>query len=312
MNPRHPLAVCGSVNVDIVGYVDHLPRPGETLHARRTGTGLGGKGANQAAAIAKLGAPVVLIGRTGDDAFGGLARQKLAGFGVGLEHLEIDSFAATGTAMIEIDAAGENTIVVAGGANMTFVPSDLAPAREALAAAPVLLLQLEIPLPVVLTAATTARAGGARVILDPAPAPSGGLPDGALVAADLVTPNETETELLVGLRPTNAAEAAEAAERLIGRGVGGAIIKLGAHGVYFRGPDGEGFIPPFKVTAIDSVAAGDSFNGGLAVALASGRTLGEAVRFAAACGALATTRQGASEAAPTLAEVEALLAAQPG
>lgn len=312
MNPLHPLAVCGSVNVDIVGYVDHLPKPGETLHARRTATGLGGKGANQAAAVARLGAPVALIGRTGADAFGTLARERLARFGVGLEHLAVDPEAATGTAMIEIDAAGENTIVVAGAANMAMRPAHLDAVRALLGAAPVLLLQLEIPLPVVLAAAAAARQGGARVLLDPAPAPAGGLPDEALAAADLVTPNETETEMLVGLRPTNEAEAATAAERLLRRGVAGAIIKLGAHGVYFRGPDGAGFVSPFQVTAIDSVAAGDSFNGGLAVALAEGRTLGEAVRFAAACGALATTKPGASDAAPTRAEVEALLAAQGG
>ncbi len=310
MKPLRSLAVCGSVNVDIVVYVDHLPRPGETLHARRTGMGLGGKGANQAAAVARLGAPVGLVGRTGDDAFGALAREKLAGFGVGLEHLAVDPASATGTAMIEIDSAGENTIVVAGGANMAFTEADLAPAHAGLAAAPVLLLQLEIPLPVVLAAAAVARAGGARVILDPAPVPADGLPDAALAAADLVTPNETETERLVGLCPANEAEAAVAAERLIRRGAGGAIIKLGARGVYFRGPEGSGFVPPFPVVAIDSVAAGDSFNGGLAVALAAGQTLGEAVRFAAACGALATTRPGASDAAPTRAEVEALLAAR--
>lgn len=308
LSASRPIAVCGSVNVDIVGYVDHLPHPGETLHARRTGTGLGGKGANQAAAVAKLGAPVALVGRTGADAFGALAREKLAGFGVGLDHLALDPAVATGIALIEIDASAENTIVVAGGANMEFTPADLAPARAALAGAAVLLLQLEIPLDVVLAAAAITRAGGGRVILDPAPAPAAGLPDAVLAAADLVTPNETETELLTGLRPTTPGEAAIAAEKLIARGVGGAIIKLGARGVYFHSPEGSGFVPPFKVTAIDTVAAGDSFNGGLAVALAAGKTLADSVRFAAACGALATTKPGASDAAPSLAEVTALLA----
>ena len=145
------------------------------------------------------------------------------------------------------------------------------------------------------------------MILDPAPAPADGLPDEAWALIDLVTPNETETERLVGIRPIDPASAAIAADRLQAKGLARAIVKLGARGVFWRDGSESGFVPPFAVHAIDSVAAGDCFNGGLAVALARGDRLSEAVRFAAACGALATTKRGAAEAAPTLDEVQALL-----
>jgi len=300
-----PLAVFGSVNVDIVCRAERLPRPGETVHADSSAITLGGKGANQAAAIAKLGRRVELAGRTGTDVLATLAREKLASFGVGLAHLVPDAQTPTGIALIGIDREGQNSIMVSGGANMAIDAAQTAALASLFAAAPVLLLQLEIPLAAVLAAAQAARAGGAKVILDPAPACA--LPDEAFRLADIMTPNETETEMLVGLRPTSPEDAAQAAERLLGRGLGTAIIKLGARGVYYRSGATAGFVPPFPVTAIDSVAAGDSFNGGLAFALARGDALADAVRFAAACGALATTKAGASDAAPLLAEVEALL-----
>ncbi|CAH2603603.1 Ribokinase [Rhodovastum atsumiense] len=306
-----PLVVFGSVNIDIVAYTEHLPHPGETIHADRSATTLGGKGANQAAAIARLGGRVVLAGRTGTDAFATLARDRLAAFGVGLGHLAADPDRATGLALIGVSRDGQNSITVIGGANLGIDTADAAALQPVLAAAPVLLLQLEIPLPAVLAAAATAREGGATVILDPAPAPAGGLPEAAFQVAHILTPNETETELLVGMRPTGPDDAALAAGKLLDRGLATAIIKLGSRGVYYRSRTAAGFVPPFAVTAIDSVAAGDSFNAGLAVALARGDTLAEAVRFAAAGGALATTRPGASEAAPTLAEVENLLRRQP-
>lgn len=301
----------GSVNIDIAAYSTVLPRPGETIHADRYAIGLGGKGANQAAAAARLAGPleldVALAGRTGDDAFGRLARTTLAGFGVDLSGLRHDADHPTGIALIGIDAAGENAITVAAGANMTLDDTDLDVAGPLLDRTRILLLQLEVPLPVSLAAARRAREAGALVILDPAPAPSDGLPPEAWAAIDLLTPNETETERLVGIRPTDADSAAAAADRLQERGLGRMIVKLGARGVFHRDETGSGFVPPFPVRAIDSVAAGDCFNGGLAVALARGDTLGQAVRFAAACGALATTRAGAADAAPTLDQVQALL-----
>jgi ribokinase len=206
-----------------------------------------------------------------------------------------------------VDAAGENAITVVGAANMAQTAADVAASGGLLDEAAVVLLQLEIPGAVVLEAAKRARKAGAIVVLDPAPVPAVGLSKALLACADILTPNETETELLVGKRPYDAAAAASAADCLQASGVPGVIVKLGARGVFFRFGGAEGFVPPFHVNSIDSVAAGDAFNGGLAVALARGDEPAQAVRFAAACGALATTKRGAACAAPTLDEVAVLL-----
>ena len=310
--PHAGAIVCfGSINADLAAYSTTLPRAGETIHAERYQIGLGGKGANQAACAARLagqlGLAVSLCGRVGTDPFGALVRARLAGFGVSLDGVRDDPDHPTGIALIGIDAQGENSITVVGAANMALDATDVEAAAPLLTAARVLLLQLETPLDASLAAARLAKAAGAIVILDPAPAPKDGLPDEIWQLADLLTPNETETERLVGLRPTDAASASACAERMQARGLRRAIVKLGARGVYYRDGAAGGFVEPFAVAAIDSVAAGDCFNGGLAVALAQGWTLAESVRFAAACGALATTRHGAAESAPTLDEVRALL-----
>ncbi len=307
--PRQPRPIVsfGSVNVDVTAYPDRLPAPGQTVHAARYALGLGGKGANQAAAAARLGHPAELAGRTGDDAFAALARATLARLGVGTACLAADPAHPTGIALIGVEASGENAIIVAAGANAALDAGDVARAGHILDRASVLLLQLEVPVAASLAAALRARAAGARVVLDPAPAPPAGLPGALLRAADVVTPNETETEVLVGLRPRTPDEAHEAAGRLLALGAGCAVVKLGARGVAFRTATEAGFVPPFAVRAVDTVAAGDCFNAGLAAALARGDALADAVRFAAACGALATTRPGAAEAAPTMEEVRALL-----
>jgi ribokinase len=297
----------GSVNVDVVAYSARLPRPGETIHGERYAMVLGGKGANQAVAAARLGAHSRIVGRAGVDAFGDLARARLAHFGVDTGLLLADAATPTGIAIIGVDAGAENCITVIGGANMAVDASDVERAGSALDAAAVLLLQLETPLPAGLAAAARTRAGGGLVILDPAPAPAGGLPADVFAQVDLMTPNETETEALVGVRPGTPEEGLEAARRLNDRGLAIAVVKMGARGVCYRGRGEEGFVPCFAVKAIDTVAAGDCFNGGLAFALARGDALPDAVRFAAACGALATTKPGASDAAPSLAEVQALM-----
>ncbi|MFD0982768.1 ribokinase [Tropicimonas aquimaris] len=305
-----PIAVFGSINIDLTTYGARLPRPGETLHGDRYAIGLGGKGCNQAVAASRLGAPTVLIGRVGDDTFGRRALADLQATGVSTRGVLIDAGAETGIAVIGVDAGAQNCITVVGGANMAIDASDVARCRSELECASVLLLQLETPLEAGLQAADIVRAAGGRVILDPAPAPQGGLPPEVLARVDIVTPNETETELLVGLRPSNPEEAARAAGLLRAQGVAAAVVKLGAAGVYYQDAESEGFVPPFKVDSIDTVAAGDCFNGGLGYALSQSAPLGEAIRFAAACGALSTTRAGASSSAPTLAEVEALLGRQ--
>jgi ribokinase len=306
------IAVFGSVNADVSGFCDHLPRPGETVLGTRYSIALGGKGGNQAAAVARLEYPVEIIGCIGDDSFGQMVRTSLDAFGVGHDHLLTTKGTPTGVALISVDADAENCIVAVGGANAAVDRPVVDHAAAALRQAPILLMQLEVPLSIDLAAAAYTRENGGLVILDPAPAPAGGLSSDVLRAVDIVTPNETETEVLVGVRPTRGADAARAAELLISRGAATAVIKMGRHGVYFRGKQAEGFVPPFAVKAVNSVGAGDCFNGGLAAALARGSDLPAAVRFAAACGALATTGSGGAESAPTLAAVEALLARQPG
>ncbi|MDD7910836.1 ribokinase [Pseudovibrio exalbescens] len=304
------IAVLGSINVDIITRSERLPKPGETLHGQSYTTSLGGKGCNQAVAARKLGSDTTLIGRVGKDSFGQLALDNLREFGVPLTDVMVDENTATGIAVIGVDANAENSITVIGGANMAVDSSDVARTRSVIEEAKILMIQLEVPVETCLEAAALCRAAGGTVIFDPAPAPAHGLPAGFLENVDVVTPNETETHILTGILPTNEAEAQQAAEKLHAKGISAAIVKLGANGVYYSGYGETGFIKPFKVESIDSVAAGDCFNGGLAHALHTGLPFGEAVRYAAACGALATTKIGAAPAAPTAAEVEALLNSQ--
>lgn len=304
------VAVLGSINMDVIAYLDRLPKPGETLHGSSYQMGLGGKGANQAAAVAKLGNEVLFIARTGADSFGDAARAELSSYGVGLGHIRRDEQSATGIAIIKVGEGGQNMISVIAGANGAVDAGDADAAKADLETVRVLLLQLEVPMSASLAAASIVRAEGGTVILDPAPAPQQPFGPEVIAAIDIVTPNESETAGLLGWQPRTPDEALRAARDLRSKGFRTALVKLGAKGVAFSGPEAEGFVPPFKVTAIDTVAAGDSFNGGLASALDTGKSLAEAVRFAAACGALSTTKKGASAAAPTKAEVEAFLAAQ--
>jgi ribokinase len=308
--PTMTIAVFGSINVDITAYAERLPRPGETVHGTSYLTGLGGKGANQAAAAARLGAQVAMIGRIGSDGFGELAQRALLGFGVTLADVLVDKDSATGIAIIGVDAGGENVITVIAGANHAVSHSDCQTAAAALDTARVLLLQLEVPIAASMAAAARVRAAGGLIVLDPAPAPAGGLPADLVAAVDVLTPNETETAALTGSAPRTLRDGLEAAKALRARGLKAAIVKLGAQGVALSGPDGEHIIPAYRVKAIDTVAAGDCFNGGLAFALAQGQPMAHAVRFAAACGALATTKRGAADAAPTLMDVQHLMQAQ--
>jgi ribokinase len=301
------IAVFGSINMDVIAYLDRLPKPGETLHGSSYKMGLGGKGANQAVAVKKLGNDVIFIGRTGSDSFGDAARAELSSYEIDLARIRRDETSATGIAIIKVGEGGQNMISVIAGANAAVDASDADAARGDLERCRVLLLQLEVPLKASLAAAIILRAHKGMVILDPAPVPDQPLPPEVVTAVDIVTPNESETAGLLGWQPATPADGERAARDLKAKGFRAAVVKLGARGVAFSGPDSEGFIPPFKVAAIDTVAAGDSFNGGLASALDEGKPLAAAVRFAAACGALSTTRKGASAAAPTRAEVDAFL-----
>lgn len=300
--------VFGSINVDIALYAHRLPRPGETVHGERYAIGLGGKGANQAVAAARLEAATHLVGRIGQDEFGDRARAALDRHGVHCETLQRCE-TPTGIALIGVDDAAQNCITVVPGANFAVDDSDVRRLERLLPQARCLLLQLELPLPTVMAAARAANAAGVPVLLDPAPAPPEPLPPALLGAVDVLTPNETETEALLGRRPTTAEEALNAAQTLQAQGVGAAAVKLGERGVAFRSSDTQGFVRPYPVQSVDTTAAGDAFSGGLASALARGEVLADAVRFAAACGALAATRAGAADAMPTAREVRALIEA---
>lgn len=228
---NHPLVVFGSINIDMVARLHHFPAPGETLHAQGTDLGLGGKGANQAVAVARLGAEVLLMGRTGDDMFADYAATSLRRRGVGPDGLFRSPGDTTGLAMICTDSAGENTIVVAGGANLAMDGDDVARLVPLLTPGAIVLMQCEIPMDTILAAARRVDAAGATLILDPAPVPDAGLPDELFRLATLMTPNETETERLTGLRPHDPDSARQAAGRLHQKGLRRAIIKLGARGV---------------------------------------------------------------------------------
>ncbi len=301
------LVVFGSINLDLTAYAPRLPRPGETLLGRSFLTVTGGKGANQAAAAARLGAVTRMIGRVGDDAFGREALAALAAEGIDMAGVAVDSAQRTGLGVICVDDAAENAIIVISGANMALGEPDVARCTQALADARALLLQLEVPLAANLAAARAAHERGVTVILDPAPAPAQPLPADLYPLIDVITPNEVEAEALTGIRPETPEEAARAAADLRARGARAAVIKLGARGAVFAGEAGAGFVPPFPVQAVDSVAAGDAFNGALAAALAAGFPLPEAVRRGAAAGAIAVTRPGALPSMPHRAELDDLL-----
>jgi ribokinase len=301
MKPK--IVVIGSANTDMVVQVDHLPRPGETVLGDRVVITRGGKGANQAIAALRLGAEVTFVARLGCDSFGRECAVAYRDEGLNIDHIIWDDEISSGMALITVDRNGENQITVAQGANAHLNPKDILSAAAAIRNADCLLLQLEIPLETVEAAVELAYQNGVRVILNPAPAQQ--LPASLLSKVDTLTPNETETGILTGgFSSTHTIDMA--CSMLIKSGVKNVLITLGARGVLIAGNRAIQ-IPAFKVKAIDTTGAGDAFNGGLTVALARGMILEEAVRYANAVGALATTRVGAQSSLPTAGEVAAFL-----
>jgi len=296
------IAVFGSVNMDIVARVSHLPAPGETCHALGHSVSLGGKGANQAVAAQRLyQGEVRLSAAIGSDTFGTQALEMLEGHGLGTGSVIRMPDHDTGLALIHVDAASQNSITVIAGANMCW--PDAGPGQSVFASAKVALFQLETPIEAVASAMADARAAGCMVILDPAPVPERDI-SGLIALADIVTPNERETEAISGLYPSDTASALETAERIVAQGCGIAIVKLGERGLVFATSDGHsGTVPAYRVEAVDTVAAGDCFNGALAAALAAGKDIDAALDFAAAAAALSTTRHGAADSIPSLPEV---------
>jgi ribokinase len=299
------VTVVGSLNMDLVIRAPRIPQPGETIIGGELHTVPGGKGANQAVAAARLGARVSMVGRVGRDAFAGPLLDNLTATGVDHTFVTGDAEAATGVALIVVDDAGQNSIVVASGANMRLSPADVEAAKAAISAAQVVLLQLESPLETVTRAAEIARAHGVTVILNPAPARP--LPAALLSLVDVLVPNESETALLSGVPVGNQAEAEAAAAALRTSGVGTLILTLGERGAMLAREGEAALFPAFDVTPVDTTAAGDAFVGGLAVALAEGKALAEAVRWGNAAGALATTKLGAQPSLPTRQALETLL-----
>jgi ribokinase len=300
------VTVVGSLNMDLVVRAPHIPQPGETIIGSDFHTVPGGKGANQAVAAARMGAHVSMVGRLGRDAFASSLLDNLAVAGVDHTFVTQDPGAATGVALIVVDDAGQNSIVVASGTNMRLSPADVDAAEAAIATADVLLLQLESPLETVTRSAGVARAHGVTVILNPAPARP--LPAALLSLVDVLIPNESETALLTGMPVGDRAESEAAAQALQKMGVGTVVLTLGERGAMLAWDSGTDLFPAFEVKPVDTTAAGDAFVGGFAVAFAERQTLAEAVRWGNAAGALATTKLGAQPSLPTRRAVETLLA----
>src|SRR5512143_1240731 len=297
------IVVVGSLNADLVVRSARFPKPGETIQGEDLATIPGGKGANQAVAAARLGAAVAMVGCVGADAFGSMLIENLKRNHVDTRGVQRDGSAATGTAIILVDANGENTIILSPGANGKIKTSDVE--GEALAGAKLLLLQFEIPMETVLHAARLAKQKKLTVIVNPAPARD--IPDELLKHADYILPNETELARLTGKDTNEKASLEAAAGALVKRGVPNVIVTLGARGALIATRRGRTYMPSFKVKPVDTTGAGDAFIGGLAFALVNRKSLKDAVQYACACGALATTKFGAQPSLPTADEVKKLI-----
>jgi ribokinase len=310
--PR-PIVVIGSIGMDLAVRTPRMPAPGETITGTDFLTVPGGKGNNQAVAAAKLGADVHFVGRVGDDAFGQTLVTSLEQHNVHTDHVTVTEGAPSGIAMIMVDKHGENSIVIAPGAYGMLTPADVDAAEKLIASASVVLLQLEIPVATVKHAIAVCQRLGVPTILDPAPVPPKGMPR-ALFGVDVLTPNQTEAELLVGIEPSprirkkRFSDPKQIAMDLLGRGPKSVILKLGERGCMLLDEDGAfAQVKGFKVKVADTTAAGDAYNGALAVARAEGMPMREALRFANAAGALCCTTFGAQPSMPSREAVEKLL-----
>lgn len=303
------IVVVGSLNSDLVAFLDRFPDAGETVRGRDFKSFCGGKGANQAYAAGRLGASTAMVGQVGDDAAGAAQLENLQSAGVNIEFVWRDANAPTGTAVIGVDVARQNRIIVIPGANGTFTPARLEACQQLLANAEFVLIQLETPMETVQAAAEAAKSGSARVILDPAPATP--LSDRLLQNIDYLTPNLAELATLTGRLIADEASVVAAARELCSRGAGKVIAKLGEHGAMLVTPQQVEHCPAFDVSPVDTTAAGDCFNAAFSAALVSGKSESEALRFACAAAAVSVTRAGAQPSMPTRGEVQALLASCP-
>ncbi|HBI10776.1 MAG TPA: ribokinase [Franconibacter pulveris] len=308
MNSVGKLVVLGSINADHILNLDAFPSPGETVTGSHYQVAFGGKGANQAVAAGRSGADIAFIACVGSDDTGARVRQQLVQDKVDVAPVSVIEGESTGVALIFVNGEGENVIAIHAGANAALTPALVEAQHERIAQASALLMQLESPVESVLAAARIAQQNQTRVILNPAPARK--LSDELLALVDIITPNETEAEKLTGIAVKNDDDAAKAAAALHAKGIGTVIITLGSRGVW-ASVNGEGQrVPGFKVKAIDTIAAGDTFNGALLTALLEEKPLAEAIRFAHAAAAIAVTRPGAQPSVPWRKEIDDFLAQQ--
>lgn len=299
------VVIVGSYNTDLTIKANRIPQPGETIVGGKFSMNAGGKGANQAVAAARAGARVWFVGCVGNDELGHEAIQRLQAEGINCDFVMRDHHEPTGTAFIIVDERGENCIVVASGANMRLLPGAIAEAASIIAAADVLVLQLESPLETVEAAARVAAAHGTRVLLNPAPARV--LAKNLLQHLSLVTPNALEAEMLTGIAVTDKSSMEAAADHLMALGVASVLITLGSRGVFLADHDMRTHLPAFRVHAVDSTAAGDVFSGSLSAFLLPTRSLQEAALLASAAAALSVTQIGAMNSAPYLHEIQTFL-----
>ncbi len=302
------LVVLGSINADHILNLESFPRPGETVTGSQYQVAFGGKGANQAVAAGRSGANIAFIACTGDDDTGERVRKQLASDNIDIAPVSVVASESTGVALIFVNGEGENVIGIHAGANAALTTERVAEQKERIASADALLMQLESPLESVLAAAKIAHGNQTTVALNPAPARE--LPDELLSLVDIITPNETEAEKLTGVRVENDEDAAKAAQVLHDKGIDMVIITLGSRGVWASQRGIGQRVPGFKVQAIDTIAAGDTFNGALMTALLEGTELPEALRFAHAAAAIAVTRKGAQPSVPWRKEIDDFLRQQ--
>lgn len=286
------LTVLGSINADHVIFVPHFPKAGETLLGHRYHVAYGGKGANQAVAAARLGAEVSFIACIGDDEIGQAMKNAFIKDGIHTHAISQIKHQMTGIAMIQVADSGENSIVIAAGANAYLDKEKVAQFQSEIIQADCLLVQLETPLSAVIKAAKLAKDNQTKVVLNPAPAQF--LPDELLACVDMITPNETEAEILTGIKVCDQQSAVQAAEFFHHKGIQSVLITLGSKGVYFSERGKGNIITGFKVKAVDTTAAGDTFNGALVAALLDDKPMDQAIRFAHAAAAISVTRKGHS------------------
>ncbi|MBV6818496.1 ribokinase [Rahnella sp. PD12R] len=302
------LVVLGSINADHILNINHFPQPGETVIGKQYTVAFGGKGANQAVAAGRSGADISFIACVGDDDIGERVRKQLASDHINTQPIEAIKETTTGVALIFVNAEGENVIGIDAGANKAVTPDYLERYKQNVIDASALLMQLESPLETVIAAAKLAKDNNTQVILNPAPACE--LPDELLARVDMITPNETEAEKLTGIKVENNDDATRAARVLHDKGIATVIITMGSKGVWLS-QNGEGKqVAGFSVKAVDTIAAGDTFNGALVTALLEGKAMDSAVRFAHAAAAIAVTRPGAQPSVPWRKEIDDFLAQQ--